>query len=83
VTDGERKGLEIMHGSKIPIWFFIGLMLTIYGVMILGYGLFEIATGTLANVQLANLHTPAWWGGILLMLGVVYVVKFRPGRSLK
>lgn len=72
-----------MHGSGIPIWFFIGLMLTIYGVMILGYGLFEVATGTLANVQLADLHTPIWWGGILLLLGVVYVVKFRPGRSIK
>jgi len=70
-----------MHGSKIPIWFFIGCMLAIYGVMVLGYGLYELATGTVANVQLANLHTPVWWGGLLLLIGLMYVVKFRPGRS--
>ena len=70
-----------MHGSKIPIWFFIGLMLFVYGALVLGYGLYELATGTLANVQLANLHTPVWWGGLLLLIGLAYLVKFRPGRS--
>ena len=70
-----------MHGSKIPIWFFIGLMLTIYGAMVLSYGLYELATGTVANVPLAYLHTPVWWGGILFLVGLVYLVKFRPGRA--
>lgn len=70
-----------MHGSKIPIWFFIGLLLTIYGAMILGYGIFEAATGDYpAGVQLTYLHTPIWWGATLLLLGLVYLVKFRPGR---
>lgn len=70
-----------MHGSGIPIWFFIGLLLLVYGVLILGYGLYELASGNYpAGVQLVNLHTPIWWGGILLLLGLVYVVKFRPGR---
>jgi len=72
-----------MHGSGIPIWFFIGLLLVIYGVMIVGYGIYELASRTLANVQLANLHTPLWWGGLLLLLGIVYCVKFRPGRGAK
>jgi hypothetical protein len=70
-----------MHGSGIPIWFFIGLLLAVYGAMILGYGLYEAATGAFpAGVQLTNLHTPIWWGAILLLLGVLYLVKFRPGR---
>lgn len=56
-------------------------MLAIYGVLVLGYGLYELATGTLANVQLANLHTPVWWGGSLLAIGLLYLVKFWPGRS--
>ena len=72
-----------MHGSGIPIWFFIGLLLVVYGVMIVGYGIYEVATGTLANVQLANLHTPLWWGGVLLLLGIIYCVKFRPGKGAK
>lgn len=70
-----------MHGSKIPIWFFIGLMLLIYGVMVLSYGVYEMVTCNFANVQLANLHTPVWWGGLLLVIGLMYSVKFWPGRS--
>jgi hypothetical protein len=31
-----------MHSSGISIWFFIGVLLTIYGAMILGYGLYEL-----------------------------------------
>jgi len=71
-----------MHGSRIPIWFFIGLLLTVYGLLILGYGLYEAATGNYApGVQLTNLHTPIWWGGLLLLLGLFYVIKFRPGKT--
>jgi hypothetical protein len=51
--------------------------------MILGYGLFELATGYLAPVELNYLHTPIWWGGILTAIGVGYCIKFRPGRSSK
>ena len=72
-----------MHGSGIPIWFFIGLLLVIYGALIAGYGLYEVASGNYANVQLNHLHTPLWWGGLLLLLGIFYCVKFRPGRSAK
>jgi len=71
-----------MHGSGIPIWFFIGLLLAVYGAMILGYGVYELATGSYpAGVQLTNLHTPIWWGAILLLLGLLYLVKFRPSKA--
>jgi hypothetical protein len=73
-----------MRGSGIPIWFFIGLLLVAYGAMILGYGVFEWTTGNYApGVQLANLHTPVWWGGLLAALGLIYAFKFRPGNSRK
>jgi hypothetical protein len=72
-----------MHGSKIAIWFFIGVLLLAYGLLVLGYGLYELATGTLAPVQLNYLHTPVWWGAMLTVLGLLYVIKFRPGRAQK
>jgi hypothetical protein len=70
-----------MHKSGISIWFFIGVLLIVYGVLILGYGLFELATHQTANVVLADLHAPVWWGALLLALGLFYGVRFRPGRS--
>jgi hypothetical protein len=72
-----------MHSEGISIWFFIGLLLTAYGAMIFGYGLFELITGTVANVVLADLHAPVWWGGALLLLGLFYGIRFRPGRAGK
>jgi hypothetical protein len=73
-----------MHGSGIPIWFFIGVLLLIYGGMIFGYGIYEWQTATYPPlVQLTELHTPVWWGGVLALLGLFYVVKFRPGRAGK
>ena len=73
-----------MHGSGIAIWFFIGLLLVVYGAMILGYGVFEWMTGTYAaGVQLTNLHTPVWWGFLMAVLGFFYAVKFCPGRERK
>lgn len=71
-----------MHGSKIPIWFFIGLLLGIYGALIFGYGILEAMTGSYPpSVQLTQLHTPIWWGGLLLVAGLFYLVKFRPKKS--
>jgi hypothetical protein len=73
-----------MHDSGISIWFFIGVLLIVYGALIMSYGVFEWTTGNYApGVQLTNLHTPVWWGGLLSLLGLVYAIKFRPGRAGK
>ncbi len=70
-----------MHSGHISIWFFIGVLLSVYGAMIFGYGLYELATNQLANVVLANLHAPVWWGGSMLLVGLFYGIRFRPGRN--
>jgi hypothetical protein len=70
-----------MHSGHISIWFFIGVLLTVYGAMIFGYGLYELATGHVANVVLSNLHAPVWWGGLMLLFGLFYGIRFRPGRN--
>jgi hypothetical protein len=70
-----------MHSSGISIWFFIGVLLTAYGALVLAYGIFELVTNQTANVILANLHAPVWWGAILLVLGLFYGIRFRPGKA--
>jgi hypothetical protein len=70
-----------MESGHISIWFFIGVLLTVYGAMIFGDGLFDLATGFVPNVILANLHAPVWWGGLLLVLGLFYGIRFRPRRN--
>ena len=60
----------------ISIWFFIGVLLLIYGVLILGAGLYGLSHPP--AVVRADLHVGIWWGILLLLLGSVYTVKFRP-----
>lgn len=65
------------HG--ISIWFFIGTLLAVYGVIILAANLLP-STGPESHVVLASLRAGIWWGALLLAVGVMYVVLFRPGR---
>ncbi len=64
------------HG--IPIWFFIGALLAVYGVLILGAGIFGLFHPP--HVALASLHAGIWWGALLVVIGLGYVRAFRPRR---
>ncbi|MGD0551574.1 MAG: hypothetical protein ABSB25_02860 [Sedimentisphaerales bacterium] len=66
---------------QIPIWFFIGLLLLIYGVLIFGYGIYNLICPPEHPVKLANLHADLWWGILLLVIGLIYVVKYRPSKK--
>jgi hypothetical protein len=63
----------------IPVWFFVGVLLFVYGVLIFFSGLSEWSHPP-ATV-LSELHAPVWWGGLLIVLGGVYCLLFRPGKN--
>lgn len=62
------------------IWFFVGVLLTIYGVLITGAGVYGLSSPP--DVKLANLHADLWWGVLLLVIGLIYVIIFNPRRSM-
>ncbi len=67
-----------MSGNRtISIWFFIGALLLIYGVLILLSGFFEAPR---TQVVMAEYHAPIWWGCLLLIIGAGYTIKFFPRR---
>ena len=63
----------------IPVWFFVGLLLFVYGWMILISGLAEWSHPS--DTVLANLHAPVWWGSLLIILGSIYCLMFRPSKT--
>lgn len=65
----------------IPIWFFIGSLLTVYGVLILACGIHNVVSPPAHPVVLAHLHADIWWGILLLGVGLLYVVKYRPSKG--
>jgi hypothetical protein len=68
-----------MKGHGIPIWFFVGALVAVYGVLILGAGLAGLHDPP--PVALAELHAGIWWGALLILIGTIYLWVYRPGRG--
>jgi len=66
--------------EQIPIWFFIGALVLVYGVLIVGAGVYHLFHQPAHPVALGGLHADLWWGALLVAVGAVYSVRFRPGR---
>jgi hypothetical protein len=70
-----------MHDEKqIPIWFFIGGLLLVYGVLICGAGIYAMIFPPPMEhrVALFELHADIWWGVFLAILGVIYSLRYNP-----
>jgi hypothetical protein len=65
--------------GMISIWFFIGVLLLAYGILILGAGIYGLSHPP--DVKLAELNAGIWWGVLLTVLGLIYTVKFKPGKG--
>ena len=59
----------------LSIWLFIGLLLIVYGVLIMGEGMWELFTPAAHRVVLAELRAAFWWGALMLILGGIFVGK--------
>jgi hypothetical protein len=74
------------HEKQVPIWFFIGGLFTIYGVIILGSAILGLLNPPPPDqrVELWSLHADLWWSILMIIFGLVYTVRFwpSPGESL-
>ncbi len=59
--------------KMLPIWFFVGLMLTVLGAMISAMGIHYIFTPQTRTV-LAHLNPSLWWGLIILVAGLLFLI---------
>jgi len=81
-TDSEVR-IEDRHSQerRISIWFFIGMLLVVYGLLILGAGIYDFFVPPAQQPVLANLHAGIWWGGLLVVLGGFYTYRFSPRKE--
>lgn len=68
-------------GGGISIWFFVGVSLLVNGALILGAGLWELVYPPANPVVLFRFHANVWWGAALLLLGIMYSLRFSPRRA--
>lgn len=66
------------ESHMLPVWFFIGVLLTIYGAIIFITALADFSQPT--TVVLAKYHPSLFGGILLLMIGGLYTFCFWPGR---
>jgi hypothetical protein len=48
-----------------------------YGIVILGYGLYALGLPP-SGRAMSGLHPDIWWGGVMLVVGAIYSIKFYP-----
>jgi hypothetical protein len=80
-----------MHSEhQVPIWFFISAILLIYGLLIVGAGVYGLCTPTDVQRQLQHdwkdapwyfLHPGLWWGTVMTLWGLFYCIRFNPFRA--
>jgi hypothetical protein len=69
---------------QIPIWFFIGGTLFVYGLIILGTSLYALIDPSIeAGIALNELHAGIWWGALMAVVGAFYTHRFNPWRKKK
>jgi hypothetical protein len=68
--------------KQIPIWFFIGGLLLIYGIIIAIVGVYNLFPGHVnPGLVLQRLHADLWWGVVLIALGGFYTLHYFPSRK--
>ena len=68
---------------QIPIWFFVGGLLLVYGVIITTVGVCHLTPWRFVNRELALqwIHADLWWGIVLIALGGFYTWHYFPSRK--
>ena len=65
----------------LPVWFFIGILLTIYGVIILVTAVTELFRPPASSSVLAQYHAGLWMGVLLILIGGFYTLRFWPRKN--
>lgn len=63
---------------RLSIWFFAGIILVVYGFLVLGQGMWELFYPPLHPPVLAALHPSLWWGALMLIFGGFLVASTSP-----
>lgn len=66
------------RGESLSIWFFVGMLTLLVGIVLLPYGAWAWFGHHEAPTVLHELHPTFWWGLLMTTFGALYVIAFRP-----
>mgnify|MGYP000262275487 CR=1 FL=1 len=59
--------------KMLPIWFFVGLMLTVIGSIVTAMGVYYLV-GPEPPTVLGHLNPDLWWGGVMVVSGLAFLI---------
>jgi hypothetical protein len=59
------------------IWYFVGLVLMSMGSLVFLAGILDYVSPPQNVTVLACMHTSAWWGIVMVVVGLVFFLKNR------
>lgn len=62
------------------IWYFVGLILSVMGLIILVSGVYSIIYPSEHKTVFGEYHPDIWWGLIMTAAGVIYLITSRGKR---
>jgi hypothetical protein len=65
---------EKTEGLK-TIWYFVGIVLTVMGGLVLLAGIIDAFSSVSARTVLAYLYPGIWWGGLMVVTGLIFLWK--------
>jgi len=71
-SDNETKGMK-------PIWYFVGWLLLMIGLIVTVTGIYGLVSPPPVEQQtkLYHLHTGIWWGAIITVAGLIFLLANR------
>jgi len=67
--------------EQVPVWFFVGGVLLVYGAIIALVGVYNLFVPQVnPDLPMQWLHADLWWGVVLILLGGFYVARYCPWR---
>jgi len=60
-----------------PIWYFVGLMLSSMGAVVLISGIVNYSDTEIAKTVLSELHPALWWGVVMIAAGLIFLLANR------
>lgn len=59
------------------IWYFVGLMLSAMGAVVLIAGIANYLSPPARETVLSQLHPALWWGGVMIVVGLIFFLLNR------
>ncbi len=63
-----------------PIWYFVGLLLLSMGAIIMIAGIYQVLNPPPHQTVLADLHPSLWWGGVMTLSGLIFLLTNKKKR---